>query len=199
MLLKISNYLQIPNGLVSFFGAVALVSLLTACTPAFNWREVMLDQESARIQLPEKPSVMERDITLDGLKVKMQMKGALVNGIAFIAALVNLPDRTEATAQKALAAMRLQMTRNIQGAETSAREVAIAVLDGSGQIQSKRLGTLVIVKGQMQNKAAQMTAGFVAYQGIAFQWVAMGPIQDQSLPEQEIKNFIDSFKLMQRQ
>ncbi len=185
--------------LLTLFLTGLLASLLVACTPIFNWREVMLDQESARIQLPEKPSVMERDIILDGLNVKMQMKGALVKQIAFTAALVNLPDRTEATAQKALAAMRLQMTRNIQGAEISAREVAIAVLDGSGQIQSKRPGTLIIVKGQMQNQVAQMTAGFVAYQGIAFQWVAMGPIQSQSMPDDEIKNFIDSFKLMQRQ
>jgi hypothetical protein len=190
MLLKINHYLQLPNLPKALAGIAALVMLLAACTPAFNWREVMLDQESARIQLPEKPSVMERDIILDGLKVKMHMKGALVNETAFTAALVNLPDRTDATAQKVLAAMRLQMTRNIQGAETSAREV---------QIQTKRDGMLVIVKGQMQNKPAQMTAGFVAYQGIAFQWVALGPNQGQLVPDQEIKNFIDSFKLMQRQ
>jgi hypothetical protein len=199
MLLKINHYLQLPNLPKALAGIAALVMLLAACTPAFNWREVMLDQESARIQLPEKPSVMERDIILDGLKVKMYMKGALVNETAFTAALVNLPDRTDATAQKVLAAMRLQMTRNIQGAETSAREVAIAVLDSTGQLQSKRDGMLVIVKGQMQNKPAQMTAGFVAYQGIAFQWVALGPNQGQLVPDQEIKNFIDSFKLMQRQ
>jgi hypothetical protein len=182
------------------FTAVALL----ACTPSYNWREsFVIDKVAsdktegprfAKVLLPGKPAIMERSIQLGTLSVNMTMMGAKVEDTTFTVAHAILPT-TDAQAQAAaLAAMRLQMVRNIQGTETATSEVPIAIVDDSGRSVATRVAQVIQAKGAVKGQALLMHAGFVADGNRVFQWIALGPKLD---PDQT-KTFIQSFRLMSK-
>ncbi len=76
---------------------VALLAASTACTPAFNWREVSFDQAGAAALLPCKPDRGTRPVQLAGQAVQMSMAGCEAGGAMFTVALVQVPQATQAT------------------------------------------------------------------------------------------------------
>ena len=79
--------------IIVFLGFLATIS---ACTPAFNWREVSFDQAGAAALLPCKPDRGTRPVQLAGQSVQMNMAGCEAGGAMFTVALVQVPQAAQA-------------------------------------------------------------------------------------------------------
>ncbi|MGE0804017.1 MAG: hypothetical protein AB7L76_00585 [Burkholderiaceae bacterium] len=167
--------------------------LLTACTPDYNWRELREPAAGFNVMLPGKPASMSRPIDLDGLPVTMTMTGARVDDIAFTVGAVHLPDALPATREKAVAAMRTAMARNIAGRETAQAEVDVTVLDSGGRSVARHPALRVQISGSTREQPAQMAAEFVARGDRAWQVVVVGP----ALPAEQAQLFLDSFRIVE--
>lgn len=75
----------------------ALVCLLTACNPSYNWREVRLDNAVGAL-LPCQPDTALRPIELLGHRVTMEMKGCEAGAGMFVLARVQLDDPAQTRA-----------------------------------------------------------------------------------------------------
>ncbi len=92
--------------------AVALIAVVTACSPVFNWREVGLGDSGLTALLPCKPDRATRDVGLGGDQVALQMAGCEAGGATFTMAYAVASDATQATAW--MAAWKTGMTRRLQ-------------------------------------------------------------------------------------
>jgi hypothetical protein len=70
---------------------IAITAALAACTPAFNWREVSLDQGGVTALLPCKPDRGERAVQLAGQAAQMSMAGCESGGAMFTISIVQVP------------------------------------------------------------------------------------------------------------
>lgn len=176
--------------------ALAL-SLLTACNPTFNWREVNLLDDRAKILMPGKPDALSRDIVLETIPVKMFMQGVKIDESTFTVAGAALADQTPGSATRAIAGMRAQMIRNIAGTEQSVKAIVVRVINDSG----KEIATLdtqrIVVTGLAQAKPVQMTASFVQYKGYVWQWMVIksNTAKDGKLGD-AAEEFMASFRLI---
>lgn len=93
--------------------AALAVATLAACAPEYDWREVRSTHDGWFAMLPGKPVSLTRRISLDSLEVSMSMQGARVGETTFTIAVAELPDDAPATRDRAVAAMRAGMLRNI--------------------------------------------------------------------------------------
>ena len=171
----------------------ATALLLSACSPEYDWREIRSHEHGYAVMLPGKPASMSRRINLDGLEVPMSMQGAKVGDTAFTVAVADLPDASPATRERALAAMRAGMLRNV-GANGAGDVAAAVVPIGDAQGKALGAGQAVIVRAHGAGPAPPLSiaAGFTAQGARAWQWVALGPALD---PDQT-QTFLGSFKLL---
>jgi len=167
--------------------------LLSGCAPEYNWREVLGPDQSYRVMLPGKPASMTRQIRLEDVEVSMTMQGAQVGDTSFTVAVASLPDDRPETREKARAAMRAGMLRNIAGTERSAQPVSVQVVNPAGAALGREAGVRIEADGSAKGGAIQMMAGFTARGTRAYQWVVVGP---QPVREQA-QTFLDSFRLVQ--
>ena len=89
---------QYLAGVLTALSAIKLIvllvgagALLSACTPAFNWREVGFDQAGVTALLPCKPDRGTRAVQLGGQSVQMSMAGCESGGAMFAVSLVEAP------------------------------------------------------------------------------------------------------------
>ncbi len=173
--------------------AALAATLLSACSPEYNWREVHSADGDYRVMLPDKPASMTRTIRLEDLQVPMTMQGARVGETAFTVAVAELPDALPATREKALAAMRAAMVRNIAGTERSSASGKVSVIDPSGAARGAEAAMRIDADGSAQGKAVTMLAGFAARGARAYQWVVLGP----GIDREQAQVFLDSFRLVE--
>jgi hypothetical protein len=173
--------------------AVLALALLTACSPEYDWREVRSSQDGWAALLPGKPASLTRRIRLDGLDVPMSMQGAKVGETTFTIAVAGLPDAAPATREKALAAMRAGMLRNIAAPASPATEIRVAVVDAAGAKVGEAPGWALRASGSAQGRPMQMHAAFAARGARAWQWVVLGPEVD----AEQARTFTASFRLLQ--
>lgn len=171
----------------------ALALAAGACTPAWNWREIRQPEGGYAVMLPDKPATASRRIDLDGLPVTMTMTGARVGETTFTVGAVVLPDAAAATRDKATAAMRLAMVRNIGGRESAHAEVALPVLDAGGREVARQRAVRIDAEGQVGERPMHMAAQFAARGDHAWQVVVMGREAD---PE-HASQFLDSFRIVE--
>jgi hypothetical protein len=165
---------------------------LAGCSPEHDWREIRADDAAFMVMLPAKPARMTRAIDLDGLKLDMTMVGAQAREVAYTVGAVVLPDAGDATRERALAAMRTAMLRNIGGTERASRAVRIARVDPSGQRTGTVEGLEVEADGRMRDRAATLLARFVGIDDRAWQAVVLGPSPDRD----HAALFLESLKLV---
>lgn len=170
--------------------AAAILSL-GACTPQYNWREIHQVQGHYQVMLPAKPVSMSRAIDLDGLHVTMTMTGARVDEAVFTVGAVVLPDAEPATRERATAAMRRAMVRNLAGQETGAVSVDVPVVDAGGRAVATARASRIEAEGRAGDRPAHMTATFVARGDRAWQAVSIAP----SLEGEAAKFFHDSLRI----
>lgn len=163
-----------------------------ACSPEYNWRELRFGDDRVMAMLPGKPAEETRDIDLDGLKVKMSMHGAQAGGNVFAVAAVRLPTADDATRERAVAAMRAQMVRNLGGTERGAEPQPVPVVDADGREIARATGLRLEAAGQTQGKPAVLLGRFFGRGDRAWQAVVIGPDPDR----EQAKIFLDSIKVM---
>lgn len=173
--------------------AALCAALLSGCGPEYNWREQRADEQRYVVMLPGKPSEMTRRIDLDGLALDMTMRGAQAGGASFVVGSVRLPDALPQTQQRAIAAMRTAMVRNIAGSETAFKATTVPVLDAGGKAVAQAVAMRIEAQGSVKGKPMSMVAMFVALQDRAWQAVAVG---ERVEPEQAA-TFVDSLRLLQ--
>ena len=166
---------------------------LSACSPDYNWREIRPVDGGYHVMLPARPASMSRQINLDGLPVTMTMSGARVDEQRFTVGAAVLPDDDPATREKATAAMRAAMVRNIDGRESALADVQVPVLDGAGRTKATQPGVRIDATGRHGERPAHMSAQFVARGRRAWQVVVIGPAPD---PE-HARQFLDSFRIVE--
>jgi hypothetical protein len=172
--------------------ALMLATLLAACSPEFDWREIRVDDSSFVALLPAKPASMTRRIELEGLSLDMTMHGAKVSDTAYTIGVIKLPDSSEATQSKALAAMQAAMVRNISGTERGNRPVSMTQVDASGARVGAVVGNEIEAIGRMGDREARLLARFVAVDARAWQVVVLGPDTHREQAEQ----FLESVRLI---
>lgn len=71
--------------------AAAALSLLAACQPALNWRDVQMQGTPLKVQLPCKPDRASRAVVIAGQSLQLQVAGCDAAGATFAVMLADLP------------------------------------------------------------------------------------------------------------
>ena len=161
--------------------AALFAVLLTGCSPEYDWREIRPVEDGWSAMLPGKPAKLTRRIHLEAIEVPMTMQGAKIGETSFTVAVADLPDDTPATRERALAAMRAGMLRNIGASESRSRAIEIPTIDAGGAATGRLPAERVEANGTVQGRPVTLLAGFTGQGRRAWQWVVIGPAVD---PEQ---------------
>lgn len=164
---------------------------LAACSPAYDWREWRPEGAGWAVLLPGRPATATREILLGDVRVAMTMHGARVGETSFTVASAALPDAQPATRERALAAMRQALVRNIGGQETAAVPVALPVVDASGQRIGQAAGLAVEASGRVGDAPALLLARLAARDARVVQALVVGPAVDR----EQAQTFFDSLRL----
>ena len=153
----------------------ALILLLCACSPRFNWREFRGSEAPYHILMPGKPSNMSKDVELAGLHLQMHMDAVEVSGLNFAVGSVKLSDPGQAWLVRE--AMKAGLINNIHGHISKDSPTPDAVIEISGQAQGgNQLGMAVrlLIRGPW-----------------VYQVLMVGP--ESSLQPEIIETFMTSF------
>lgn len=168
----------------SFLSVLLGASLITACSPKFDWREVHGTSAPYVVVLPAKPAMFSRPIHFGVIAVIMDMVAAEVGGATFAVGSAELPEGAETGA--ALAAMKTALVNNIHGTIKSEKSSA-----GAGNTMSIEVEAVGSRNGSAQ--PVLMMARFVAQGRRVYQVLALG--DEKSLPREATDVFFTSFKL----
>jgi len=168
--------------------ALAMGVALSGCSPTFDWRTVMNNDNGYSIDLPAKPGNDQRAVQVDGTPMQMAMQTAEAGDAVFAVGTIMLPDDSEATQRKALEFLRTGLARNV-GVTPEARAVQIPLAAGG-----KVLGLEMTLSGEAGSSHEKRTvyARLVARGRHAYQAaiIASGP-----LPQEQVDQFFSSFQL----
>jgi hypothetical protein len=162
----------------------ALLLLLAACSPKYNWREIHGKDGSFTVLLPDKPVSMTRKINLDNQQVEMTMTAAEVDGVSFAVGYAQLADAKSAAA--ALNMMKEAMLHNINGVIRTPSTAASSANQPAGAADIEAIGT------GNDGRPVLLRAHFEAKGNRVYQAVALG--NEQAMPHEEIDTFLSSFK-----
>jgi hypothetical protein len=168
--------------------ALALGVALTACSPTFDWRTIMNNDNGYTVDLPAKPDNDQRAVQIDGTPMQMAMQTAEAGDAVFAVGTVMLPNENEATQRAALDFLRTGLARNV-GAAPEARVVQIPLAAG-GQVS----GLEMKVSGEAGSKheSRMVYARLVAHGRHVYQAAI---IASKPLSQEQIDQFFSSFKL----
>ncbi|WP_434108285.1 hypothetical protein [Paraburkholderia caffeinilytica] len=168
--------------------ALALGGALAACSPTFDWRTIMNNDNGYTVDLPAKPGNDQRAVQIDGTPMQMAMQTAEAGDAVFAVGTIMLPNDNEATQRAALEFLRTGLARNV-GATPDAHAVQIPLAAG-GQV----LGLEMKLTGEAgsQHETRTVYARLVARGRHVYQAaiIASGPLQ-----QEQIDQFFSSFQL----
>src|ERR1700761_2200149 len=167
---------------------VVLGAALSACSPTFDWRTIMNNDNGYTVDLPAKPGNDQRAVQINGTPMQMAMQTAEAGDAVFAVGTVMLPNDDAATQRAALDFLRNGLARNV-GAAPEARAVQIPLAAG-GQV----LGLEMKLSGEAgsQHEARTVYARLVARGRHVYQAaiIASRPMQ-----QEQIDQFFSSFQL----
>ena len=160
---------------------------ISACSPAYNWREVRGTDAPFVVLLPAKPATHSRPINLDGLQLTMTMTAAEVAGVTFAIGSAKLPD--QAAPQKALNAMKTALVKNIAGtvrlektSPAAGSSVPFIEIEAVGVPSGKKDGQPLILYARFAEKDRRI-----------YQAVVVG--RENAVPHDAVDTFFTSLKL----
>ncbi|WP_408418272.1 hypothetical protein [Paraburkholderia fungorum] len=168
--------------------ALALGGTLTACSPTFDWRTIMNNDNGYTVDLPAKPGNDQRAVQIDGKSMQMAMQTAEAGDAVFAVGTVMLPDDDEATQRAALEFLRTGLARNI-GAAPDAHAVQIPLAAG-GQVPGLEMKLSGEAGSQHETRtvyARLVARGRHVYQAAI---IASKPLQ-----QEQVDQFFSSFQL----
>ncbi|MGF6775920.1 hypothetical protein [Paraburkholderia sp. GAS334] len=170
--------------------ACALVAgaVLAACSPTYDWRTIMNNDNGYTVDLPAKPTADERPIDIGGTPMKMSMQTAEADDAVFAVGTVMLPSDDPQVQRAALEFLRTGLARNL-GATPDSHATQIPLAAG-GQV----LGIEMAFSGKAGPKQEMRTmhARLVARGRHVYQAAV---IADRELPAEQLDQFFQSFKL----
>lgn len=169
--------------------ALAAVVVLSACSPKFDWRDYRSPDAQFTALFPGKPSVLTRDIDLDGKKISLTITASEVDGSTFAIGSATLDSAEQA--QAALPAMQAALLKNIDGKVRSEKTASAASSSPAGTRQRSTLS--VEATGTQQGKPVLLVGRFVAQDKHIAQIIILG--EESKLSRETIDTFIDSVKL----
>ena len=175
--------------LAHFLATLVAASVLSACSPKFDWRDYRSPDAQFTALFPGKPAVLTREIDLDGKKVSLTMTASEIDGATFAIGSAVL-DTTE-QAQAALPAMKTALLKNINGTVRSEKSASAASSTAAGSHQRSSLS--VEATGTQQGKPVLLVGRFVAQDKRIFQVIILG--EESRLSRDTIDTFMDSVKL----
>lgn len=160
--------------------SIPVVILLAACSPKFDWREVRGTESAFTVWLPAKPASFTREMTLNGVALKMQMTAADVDGVSFAVGSAKVSDASKIPG--VLDAMQQGMLNNIHG------------LPEKENTQLSNLpGKNLIAYGKLANgQSVKFVGRFLAQGAWVYQLVIIG--KEKSLTPEVVDTFMTSFK-----
>lgn len=170
---------------------VLLLSMLNGCSPEYNWREVRPAEQRYQVMFPGKPGMASRDINLDGQKVVMNLAAAQAGGHSFSVGVIGLPEDSAAARERALAAMRAQLVKNLAATETAAKPITVPVRDAQGGLKQSVTG--LRIEARSKGQPNQLHGGLVAHGARAYQFLVVGNDPD----SEQVQTFLESFRLLE--
>jgi hypothetical protein len=171
--------------LVAMLATVFATSLLSGCSPQYNWRDYRSLDAPYTVLFPGKPESYTRAINLEGGDVNMTMTATEVDHNTFAVGSATMADAGKA--QAALTAMKTALVRNIGGKIDSEKAVATAGL--SGQASSIDLRA----HGARNGAPIVLAAHFAAQGQRIYQVIVVG--DEKTAKGENIDMFLNSFKL----
>ncbi|PQV45818.1 hypothetical protein [Paraburkholderia sp. BL21I4N1] len=167
---------------------LALGAALSACSPTFDWRTIMNNDNGYTVDLPAKPGNDQRAVQIGGTSMQMAMQTAEAGDAVFAVGTIMLPDDHEATQRAALDFLRTGLARNV-GAAPDARAVQIPLAAG-GQV----LGLEMKLSGEAgsQHETRTVYARLVARGRHVYQAAI---IASKPLQQEQVDQFFSSFQL----
>lgn len=163
---------------------MALIAL-TACNPAFNWRDVRLENSRLSLMLPCKPDKAQKTVPLGGQPTALTMTGCDAGGATFAVAVADLGD--VAKTAPVLAQWQALSLSNMKASPQATQLVALKLPGAASQAPP------VLVRAQGQRADGSAVTGQVAYfaQGSqVFQVVLYGT----KIPTDVSETFFSSLK-----
>jgi hypothetical protein len=167
---------------------LAVVGGLAACSPIYDWRTVMNNDNGYAVDLPAKPSNDSREVNIGGTPMQMSMQTAEAGKAVFAIGTVMLPTDAPKTQQTALDFLRDGLARNV-GAAPDAHTVEIPLAAG-GQVPGLEM-TLSGKAGE-EKETRTIYARLVVHGKHVYQAAI---IASQPLPQDQVDQFFQSFRL----
>jgi hypothetical protein len=168
--------------------ALVLGAALSACSPTFDWRTIMNNDNGYTVDFPAKPGNDQRAVQIGGQPMQMAMQTAEAGHAVFAVGTVMLPDDTQATQRAALDFLRDGLARNV-GAAPDAHDVQIPLAAGG-----KVPGLEMQLSGEAgsRHETRIIYARLVAHGRHVYQAAI---IAAEPLPQDQVDQFFSSFQL----
>lgn len=159
---------------------ISVAFFLAACSPKFDWREVRGTESPFAILLPAKPAIFSRDMVLAGVKIKMQMVAADVDGVSFAVGSAKVSDTNKISG--VLDAMQQGMLKNIHAVAEKEKSAASGLSDKD-----------IVAYGKLANgQPVKFVGRFVSRGAWVYQIVVIG--KEKALTPEVVDTFMTSFK-----
>ncbi len=146
----------------------ASLLIISACTPALNWREVRFesaDGSTLKAELPCKPDTATRKQQLNSVQVELSMMGCVANETTFTLSRIPLSNPLEAP--KVLAAWEAAAAANVKAAPVPSTAATVAGA-GAWPIASRVTLTGTTTQAQILWFAKQSRDGLTLYQAAVY-------------------------------
>ncbi|ACC69422.1 hypothetical protein [Paraburkholderia phymatum] len=174
--------------IVSLFAVLSAGWLLAGCSPTYDWRTIMNNDNGYTVDLPAKPSTDQRQVNIGGTPMSMSMQIAEAGDAVFAVGTVMLPSDDPQMQRVALDFLRSGLARNL-GSAPDARAAQIPLATG-GQLEGLEM-TFSGKAGPTQ-EARTMHARLVAKGRHVYQAAV---IARKEPPPEQVEQFFTSFKL----
>lgn len=168
----------------SMSAVLGLLSMLAACSPALDWREVRPAGSGLVGLLPCRPSVYERNVRLAGPPVPLSLNACSADGLTFALAFADVGDPSRVSA--ALAELQAAAQANV-GAATR-ESLALAVPGATPNPASTRMRLIGLLP---DGKAVEEQVAVFSQGTRVFQATVIGP----QLPAEVADTFFDGLRL----
>jgi hypothetical protein len=185
-------------GLPRLAAAAALLALLAACSPRFDWREQRQPAAGYVVALPGKPQTAVREIAFEHpggpVRAEMSMLSTGVGASLFAVGSVRLPPfalDSPAALDATLAWFSDGLVRNTQAKQSVPADAGAPAGLGTRMLRAARAFSATGTAGS--GRPARLAVRLYVVDDRLFQLVALGA--EGEIPPQALETFFDSFRL----
>ncbi len=173
-------------------GAVAMLvpalSLMAACSPELNWRQVRLDNTTMQALMPCKPDREVRPLNIAGAPVQYQMRVCEAGGVTWALTHADVGDATRVG--PALAFLKAAAGVKLGAAQVQV-QVQWAALQVPGMTPNAESARLLISGQRPDRSPVQQVLAVFSHGTSVFEAVAIGA----RLPPEAVESFLESLRI----